>query len=244
MKNLSFFIGLLLTFSNLSAQKKVTAKSNASGITDVYVHAKFAKKIIVKNWSKNEVSVQAEVNLNDNKDNDFFTLKTDKIGDTFTVKPDYGNFFKRHKNKVTITHNGEGCNSYNNCTNHNNVVVNYTIYVPKNMELKVKSISGTVDALSYSGKLTLDLISGDITVKKHSNEMNLKTISGDIDMVVSDAEFKAETLTGTVYSDLDIDFSKNKRKSYGNKIFGTIKNGSASLKLKTISGDIFLRKIK
>ena len=71
--------------------------------------------------------------------------------------------------------------------------------------------------------------------------MNLKTISGDIDVVVSDAEFRAETLTGTVYSDLDIDFN-NKRKSYGSKIRGTVKNGKASLKLKTISGDIFLRK--
>ncbi|TVZ55947.1 putative adhesin [Lutibacter sp. Hel_I_33_5] len=243
MKRLAFLLGLLLTFSNLVAQKKVTENSKASGINEVYVHVKFAEKIVVKNWDKNEVAVEATVNLNDNKDNDFFSLKADKIGGTYTVKSDYGKFFKRHKNSVTITHNGSDCNSYNNCSNHNEIEVNYVIYVPENMELKVKSISGTVDALSYNGKLTLDLISGNITVKKHSNTMYLKTISGDIDVVVSDAEFKAETVTGTVYSDLDIDFSKNKKRSYGSKVFGTVKKGTANLKLKTVSGDIFLRKI-
>lgn len=240
MKKLIFFIGLLLTFSNLVAQKKVTENTKASGIDEVYIHVKFAEKIVVKNWNKNEISVEAIASLNENKDNDYFSLKADKIGGTYTVKSDYGKFFKKNYKKRTITRDGTSV-TYNNC--HNEIIVNYTIYVPRNMELKIKSISGTVDALSYNGKLTLDLISGNITVKKHSKEMNLKTISGDIDVVVSDAEFKAETLTGTVYSDLDIDFSKNKRKhSHGSKIYGTVKNGKASLKLKTISGDIFLRK--
>ncbi|WP_299162562.1 DUF4097 family beta strand repeat-containing protein [uncultured Tenacibaculum sp.] len=244
MKRILFFIGLLLTFSNLAAQKKITKNIKASGINEVYVHAKFADKIEVKNWNKNEVSVQATVNINDNKDNNYFSLKEDKIGTTYTIKSNYGELFKKHKKGVTITHNGNGCNGYNHCTNHNEMKISYIIYAPKNMKLKIKSISGSVDALTYNGKLTLDLISGNITVKKHSKNMNLKTISGDIDVVVSDAEFKAETLTGTVYSDLDIDFNKNRKKSYGSqKIYGTVKNGTASLKLKTISGDIFLRKI-
>ncbi len=243
MKRLFLFIGLLLTFGNLVAQKKITKNTKASAINEVFVHVKFADKIEIKNWNKNEISVEATININDNKDNNFFSLKEDKTGSTYTIKSDYGSLFKKHKKGVTITHGGDGCNGYNHCTNHNKMDINYVVYVPKNMKLKVKSISGNVDALAYNGQLTLDLISGNINVKKHSKTMNLKTISGDIDVVVSDAEFKAETLTGTVYSDLDIDFSKNKKNSYGNKIVGTIKNGAASLKLKTISGDIFLRKI-
>jgi len=243
MKRILFFIGLLLTFSNLAAQKKITRNTKASGINEVYIHAKFADNIKIENWSKNEISVEATLNINDNKDNDSFSLKEDKTGATYTIKSDYGNLFKKHK-KYTITHSGEGCNSYNYCSNHNEMKIDYVIYVPKNMKLKIKSISGSVDGLAYNGKLTLDLISGNITVKKHSKTMNLKTISGDIDVIISDAEFKAETLTGTVYSNLDIDFNKNKKRSHGNqKIYGTVKNGVASLKLKTISGDIFLRKI-
>ncbi|OSY88661.1 hypothetical protein WH52_03005 [Tenacibaculum holothuriorum] len=231
-----------MTFSNLAAQKKITRSHKASGIENVYVHVKFAENIVVKNWNKNEISVEATVNINDNKDNDVFNLEAEKEGKTLEIKSDYGNFFNRHKKGVTITHRGEGCNSYNHCTNHNEMHINYTIYVPKNMELKVKSISGSVDALAYNGNLSLDLISGNITIKKHSKNMNLKTISGDIDLVISDANFKAETLTGTVYSDLDIEFNKKNKNSYGSKIYGTVKNGIASLNMKTISGNIYLRK--
>jgi len=113
------------------------------------------------------------------------------------------------------------------------------------MELKIKSISGSVEADNYVGVLNLDLISGNITVKKHSKDMHLKTISGDIDIFISDATFEAKTLTGGIYSDLDIDFSKSKkRKSYEpQKIIATINKGTASLKLNTMYGDIFLRKI-
>ncbi|WP_299118515.1 DUF4097 family beta strand repeat-containing protein [uncultured Tenacibaculum sp.] len=243
MKRLLLFIGLLLTYSNLAAQKKVTKNRKASGINEVYIHVKFAKEIKIENWSKNEISVQATVNINDNKDNDFFSLKEEKTGTIYTIKSNYGDLFKKHK-KHTIIHSGEGCNSYNYCSNHNEMKISYIIYAPKNMQLKIKSISGNVDAQAYNGKLSLDLVSGNITIKKHSKSMNLKTVSGDIDVAISDAKFKAQTLTGTVYSNLDIDFDKNRSKSYGNqKIYGTVKNGKASLQLKTVSGDIFLRKI-
>ena len=99
MKRIFFFIGLLLTISNLSAQKKVTANERSAGIDDVYVHVKFADNIEIKQWNKKEISVEAIVNINDNEHNDYFKLETDKIGSTFTVKSDYGDFFKKHGNR-------------------------------------------------------------------------------------------------------------------------------------------------
>ena len=243
MKRIFFFIGLLLTFSNLAAQKKVTETKSASGINEVFVHVKFANNIVVKNWNKNEISVQAEVNIDDNKHNDYFTLETDKIGKTYTVKSDYGDYFKKYRSYTYYSsheHSDDKKDDDCDCRRHSNIV-NYVIYVPKNMDLKVKSISGSVTADSFNGFLELDLISGDIDIKKHSKKMMLKTISGDIDLYVSDATFDAKTLTGGIYSDLEIDFSNNKR-SHGSRIRATIKNGAASLKLNTISGDIFLRK--
>ncbi len=74
--------------------------------------------------------------------------------------------------------------------------------------------------------------------------MRLKTISGDIDVYISNATFDARTLTGGIYSDLDIDFNNGDKRSHGGqKVSGTVKKGNAYLKLETISGDIFLRKI-
>ncbi|MFY0631929.1 MAG: DUF4097 family beta strand repeat protein [Flavobacteriaceae bacterium] len=247
MKRILFFIGLLLTFSNLTAQKKVTETKSASGINEVFVHAKFANNIVIKNWNKNEISVQAEVNIDDNKHNDYFTLKADKIGTTYTIKSDYGDYFKKYRSYNSYSSRSKSKDKKDddddcNCNEHSNIV-NYVIYVPKSMDLKVKSISGSVATDTFNGFLELDLISGDIDIKKHSKKMMLKTISGDIDLYISDATFEAKTLTGGVYSDLDIDFSNNNRRSHGHtKIRATIKNGNANLKMSTISGDIFLRK--
>jgi hypothetical protein len=243
MKRFFLFIGLLLTFNNLAAQKKITKNALSSNIEDVYLHLKFAQNIVVKNWNKKEISVEATVNINDNKHNDKFSFKADKDGSTYTIKSDYGDFFNRNRRGLTINHSNEkDCNSYNYC-NHNNVVVNYVVYVPEKMELEIKSISGSVEANNYVGRLNLNLISGNITVKKHSKDMHLKTISGDIDIFISDAKFEAKTLSGGIFSDLDIDFEKKRKNHYGSKIVATINKGTAYLKLNTISGDIFLRKI-
>lgn len=244
MKRILFFIGLLLTFSNLSAQKIVTENISSNSIDDVLVHVKFAQNIVVKNWNKNEISVEATVNIDDNKHNDYFNFKTKHVGSYYTVTSDYGDYFKKYRNYYrtkTDDNKDDKSNDDCDCNCRGQHTVDYVIYVPKGMKLKVKSISGSVEADSYVGVLQTDLISGNITIKKHSKDMYLKTISGDIDIYVADAKLEAKTLTGGVYSDLDINFSK--KKGYGSKIVTTINKGTAFLKLNTISGDIFIRKI-
>ena len=249
MKRFLLFIGLLCTFNNLSAQKKVTENTKANNIEDVMVHVKFANNIVVKNWSKNEISVEATVNIDDNEHNDYFSFKTKNVGGYYTVTSDYGEYFKKYRSYYSHKHSHNDDETKdkkddNDCHNHRHSnIVNYVIYVPKNMNLKIKSISGSIEAESYVGVLQTDLISGNITIKKHSKDMYLKTISGDIDIYVSDATFTAKSLSGGIYSDLDIDFDKNKKKGYGSKIHAKINNGTASLNLNTISGDIYLRKI-
>lgn len=239
MKRILFFIGLLLTFSNLTAQKKISETASGSGVDEVFVHVKFANNIVIKNWNKNMISVEATVNIDDNEHNDYFSFKADQIGSTYTIKSDYGDYFKKFRSYQSHSHDDkkEGSDCRNNYSN----IVNYVIYVPNKMDLKVKSISGSVQADTFAGYLNLDLISGDIDIKKHSKNMRLKTISGDIDLYVKNATFEAKTLTGAIYSDLDIDFSDAKR-NHGSRINATVDKGSASLKLSTISGDIFLRK--
>ncbi len=110
------------------------------------------------------------------------------------------------------------------------------------MSLSVKSISGNAMIESYVGNLEIDFVSGNIDVKKHSDKMRLKTVSGDIDVTISSASFDAKTLSGGIYSDLDIDFENNKRRSAGNRIRAKVNSGKADLYMSTVSGDIFLRK--
>lgn len=235
MKRIIFFIGLLLSMSNLSAQKKVTVNDGTNGIDEVYVHAKFADDIQIKQWNKKEVAVEATVNINDNEDNDHFSLKVDNIGGTYTVKSDYGDLFKKRQNWSRKS-DDDGCRC------NNTMEIEYVIYIPKNMSLSVKSISGNAMIESYVGDLEIDFVSGDIDVKKHSNKMRLKTVSGDIDVVITSATFDASTFTGGIYSDLDIDFERSKKRNSGNNIRAKVNGGKADLHMKTVSGDIFLRK--
>jgi hypothetical protein len=243
MKRILFFIGLLLSISNLSAQKKVSLTEASKGIDEVYVHAKFADNIEIKQWNQKEVAIEATVNINNNEHNDFFSLKADKMGSTYTVKSEYGDFFKKYGNWTyrkskckEAEENDEPCNC------NTEMDINYVIYVPKNMNLSVKSISGDAMIESYVGELEIDFVSGNIDVKKHSNKMRLKTVSGDIDVTITSASFDAKTLSGGIYSDLDIDFGKGKNRSAGNRIRAKVKSGEANLYLSTVSGDIFLRK--
>lgn len=235
MKRIIFFIGLLLSISSLSAQKKITVNDRGNGIDEVFVHAKFADNIEIKQWNKKEVAVEATVNINDNEDNDYFSLKASTIGSTYTVKSDYGDLFKKRQNWRTKSDDGD-------CYCGNRMDIEFVIYVPKNMNLKVKSISADAMIESYTGNLVVDFVSGNIDVKEHSKNMTLKTVSGDIDVTINSASFDAKTVTGGIYSDLDIDFENNKRKNYGNRIKAKIKSGEADLYLSTVSGDIFLRK--
>ncbi len=241
MKRIFLFIGMLLSFSILYAQKKVEFKKDTRGISNINLKLDFANKIELKNWNKNEVYIKASVNLNDNTENDLYSLKSDRGSGTLNIQSDYSNFFEKNHKLISVK-KGDNCNnSY--YTNNTSVIIDYVIFIPQNMSLKIKSITGSVTAPSYNGKLHLDLVSGNITIEKYTTDLNLKTISGEIDLFISDAEFRAETLTGMVYSNLDIDFKK-REEGFGHKIYGKISSGKLNLKLKSISGDIFLRKPK
>ena len=219
---------ILLVTITVNAQRNVEKSVKVSKNQELYVHFKFANNIEVKQWNQNRIEVRATVNLNDGEGNKHFSLKTSENGNQVKIYSDFGNYFKRKRN----------------WNQHNTTKINYVVYVPKHATLTVKSISGSLEADSYTGDLTTDLISGDITIKKYQGEMHLKTVSGDVDVAISKAKVNAKTVTGTIYSDLKIDKSYSQNKSYSSKIRGTVNNGSVALSMTTVSGNIYMRKGK
>ncbi len=228
MKKIINLICILLVTITVNAQRNVEKSVKVSKKQELYVHFKFANNIEVKQWNQNRIEVRATVNLNNGEGNTHFSLKTSENGNQVKVYSDFGNYFKRKRN----------------WNQHNTTEINYVVYVPKHANLTVKSISGSLEAASYSGDLTTDLISGDITIKRYIGEMHLKTVSGDVDVAVSKAKINAKTVTGTIYSDLKIDKSYKENKSYSSKIRGTVNNGNVVLKMITVSGNIYMRKAK
>lgn len=226
-KIINLAIALLVTVT-INAQRKVEKSERVSKNQEIFVHFKFANNIEVKQWNQNKVEVKATVDINNGEGNKHYSLKTSKNGNQVKIYSDYGNYFKRKR-------------SWNQ---NNTTEIDYVVYVPKNIKLKVKSISGCLEAASFYGDLTTDLISGDITIKEYRGEMQLKTISGDVDVAIKKARINAKTVTGTIYTDLKIDKSYSQNKSFSSKVRGTVNNGDVELRMTTVSGNIYMRKGK
>jgi DUF4097 and DUF4098 domain-containing protein YvlB len=100
--------------------------------------------------------------------------------------------------------------------------------VPANLEFSLKTISGQIEIEGTLGK------------------MDVNSISGFIDYTIpqaSKARIDLSTISGNVYSNLNFDEKATKEISWvGTKRNLTLNGGDVAVALKTISGDIYLRK--
>ncbi|MFD2563355.1 DUF4097 family beta strand repeat-containing protein [Aquimarina rubra] len=236
MKTLVNLIAFCCVAFQLNAQK-VIEKEITTSADRINIEFKFAEDITIKTWDKSTVYLKAEVSINDGEFNDYFDLKIDNSSSVLDIESSYGDLFDKWKKE-------KGSNRKNNWGPCNNMDIdaNYTLYLPKKAKLRVKSISGNVASENYQGDLEIDIISGNIDIKKYDGELTLKTISGDIDINIAQSKLLAETISGLIYSDKEMEFDKGKNRMVGSKVTGTFGNVKSNLHLKTISGDIFLRK--
>ncbi|WP_299182430.1 DUF4097 family beta strand repeat-containing protein [uncultured Aquimarina sp.] len=236
MKILVNLIAVCFTLSQVSAQKVIEKEITPSS-NDVRVEFKFAEDIVIKTWDKSTVYLKAEVSINDGEFDNYFDLKINNSSSVLDIESSYGDLFKKWNKK-------EGSNKNNNWGPCNNLDMdaNYTLYLPKDMSLRVKSISGSVASENYQGELEIDIISGNIDIKKYQGDLSLKTISGTIDIHIAKSKLKAETVTGMIYSDKELEFDQGKNRIVGSKVTGTFGDTKSQLALQTVSGDIFIRK--
>jgi len=88
-----------------------------------------------------------------------------------------------------------------------NVSVDYVILVPDKAEVKVKNVSGSVDAQAVGGALEIDNTSGNVTVTNAGGGVDVRTTSGtlvasdlvgDADLKTVSGRIKAERVKGSV----------------------------------------------
>ena len=130
-------------------------------------------------------------------------------------------------------------------------------------EVSAKTVSGHVEALALAGDLRFDTVSGDLTVGSgRGRTVKAKTVSGDITLAIElepggeidlatvsgdaiirlPAEVGAKVFVQTVggrltsaYDGLTSDKSPGRR-----RLEGAIGDGSGSIRIKTVSGDVDL----
>ncbi|HUY40806.1 MAG TPA: DUF4097 family beta strand repeat-containing protein [Candidatus Dormibacteraeota bacterium] len=140
--------------------------------------------------------------------------------------------------------------------------VDYTIHVPRDISLQLANVSGdvsvsgmqgAVEINEVSGEVTASGVGGDLSVNAVSGDVNasmlhmtgndraeIQTVSGSVTLAVppsSNASVSAQSISGGFHSDFPI---PSHRQTVGVSADGRIGNGSATISLKTISGDMHL----
>lgn len=218
-------LSILLTFT-LNAQRVVEKKIEINPTSTLKLDLEFADTIHIKQSSDNTLKIKATVSINDNQNNDNYELITNENGSYLTVK---AKIHDMESIRIPCKKNGKSMYNYNDgkCLTMD---ISYVIEVPSIADLR------------------LETISGDIIIDQAKNPMNIKTISGFIDMSIpakSNSDIRIETVTGGVYTNHEFskdndDCDSNPGGTDANFKLGT---GDNKIKLTTVSGDIFIRKI-
>ena len=176
----------------------------------------FADDIHIEAWNKNTIELEVSVNLEDNKYNDYYSLNIDEEGDRIQLveKVDFESIKKELGVKKL-------CNF--------ETTINYKLKVPTDLAFDLKTISGEIELIGVQG------------------EMNINSVSGFIDYSIPlshKVHIDLSTVTGDVYSNVKFNNTAPKEFSWvGTKRELSLNEGTVPVEFKTVSGDIFLRKL-
>jgi len=215
MKKLLLFTTLILGISSLSWSQKVITKN--FNIQDKRAEMKFdfADTIHIEAWNKSTIELEVTVNIDDNRYNDYYALNVNDDKDILELneKVDFDGIKKVKGTK-------------NNC--NFDTQINYKLKVPADLEFSLKTISGKILLVGAQGKMSLNSISGFID---YSIPATLK------------AHINLATVTGNVYSNVKFDTTPSDKITWvGTKRDLSLNGGTLPVELKTVSGDIYLRK--
>jgi len=207
------FIALAGIATAAFSQKIIDEEIDVKG-KEASMKFSFADDIVLEAWDKDYIQLHIEVDIDENKYNDEYALNIDKDFGKVELIEDID------FDKIKELKGGK-----NNCNFNSDI--HYSLKVPKNLKVKLETISGEVELLGCQG------------------EMAVKSISGFIDYSIPKehkAKIELSTVTGDVYSNVTFDKPLSKEISWvGTNQELSLNGGNTGVNLKTVSGDIFLR---
>jgi len=223
-----YIIGIiipLLAFT-VNAQRVIEKQITVKPTTSIDLKLDFADSIQIKQSKDNSVKIKVTVNINDNLHNDKYELITNEGIEILRVSA------KIHDMKSLRIP----------CKNH--IGSNYDYH---DGECLTMDISYVIEVPSIAN-LKIETISGDIIIENAQSSMTINSISGFIDICIStkaNSDLRIETVTGGVYTDHEFNKVKDECESNpgGTDASFSIGSGGNRIKLETVSGDIFIRKI-
>jgi predicted membrane protein len=215
MKQLIVLLPFLLGLNYYAYSQKLIQKTLDVQGKKVEMKFSFADTIAIEAWTKNTIELEVSVNIDSNRYNDYYEMKV-KDQTTNLVLEEVINFEAIQKKR------GDQHNL------HNSII--YKLKVPANLEFKLNTIAGQVELKGSLGKMSVNSVSGFID---YAVPQNCK------------AKIDLSTVTGNVYSNLKFDDKPNSETmQFATNRKLVLNGGTQDIALKTVSGDIYLRKGK
>ena len=243
MKQLLVGLCLFLTLP-IVAQDKRDFVFNASRSESIVIDVSFPN-IVLKTWDKNEVKIQASININDGRNNDRFKLTSEQDGAQLLITSEitgiddwnnhtiYGNRSEDSKDKIRISKNGKtitiGDNDdYSISEEGNEIDVELEIYVPVHKPLTIKAKFGMVEVLEVPDDL----------------EVYAKFGGADLSIDESALGFlKASSSWGQIFSNLSEKMEFEGNDMLGKQMIAKLEKGKGKkLSVKSDFGNVYLRK--
>lgn len=214
MKKLIILLIIVIGQTTIARSQKVIQKNLEAKGKTVEMKFDFADTIFIEAWNKSTLALEVSVNIDENQYNDQYTLNVNEK--TGAVKLEEVVDFKAIQKRK----------GKENCNINSHII--YTLKVPADLAFNLKTISGQVEIKGTIGKMDVNSISGFIDYAAPS---------------ACKAKISISTITGNVYSNLKFDNQKDREMKWvGSDYNLTLNGGGPEMALKTISGDIFLRK--
>lgn len=150
--------------------------------------------------------------------------------------------------------------------NWNDASMNFEVSVPTNLTVSAGSVSGDVSVTGAQGDVSVNTVSGDIRLDRlHASSITAHSVSGDLEVRVDqltgrgdlefntvsgdvtlelpsqlDADLSMSTVSGDLESDYPITLSNGRMNR--RSIQARIGKGGRRLDLKTVSGDVRIKK--
>ncbi len=240
-----FLFAALLLLGSLRpalAQRLVTQAGALASGQGVFLDLKYAHTIRVRPGAA--LNVQARVTINDNQQNDLYSLRLEPAAAELSVVEKLDEEKLRQTNFIGDCDEGSSNNGsggvnvgytrsaktgglrpqvryhkgghYNYC-----VKIDYEVTVPAGTALRIITLSGDVDLSGLTGPVTAKTVSGDMLLSALSGPLTVRSVSGDVKL--SNLASRAVEAT-TVSGDVDLSWPPAT---------------AAELSMKTITGEVY-----
>ena len=196
----------------------------------IELNLKFAENIMVKAWSKKEILLQGEIMINGGDLNRAHVMDSVITNESITINADLdedlvpGNHccdcFRKGTN---FTYSKKGKKISSICTE-----IYFTVYLPAGADLKLETISGSIEISNMKGSIDAESVSGEVDVvipKDQKVDLELKTVTG-----------RASTTP-----EIPVQLVKGLKPMLSRKLEGQLNGGGKKVRLESVSGNVSLR---